>query len=562
MLDTGGRSEETIPLLHELIDQMPFSVALHGVGEGFPVLYRNRRDKERLLALPTARARARDPRLREVAERVVESRRADHLEISVRDRAGRRLSWDWIVSPLLSGRGDVIGLVSVVEDLSTPALARQRMESAVGQGMQVLLDVAQLAEERFGVVEFLTGVAERLAMLVEADRVGFNEYDPDRRVLVPIIGERASKAVGGTSPFTLPCDPDAADLLAQVVFSGRVFRGEVDLESFEFRPYAALADLSREAGSQVCFAPWRAGQERMGVVVAQRARGRQGFTNEEAMVLIAGGHAAGLVCQRKRAEIKLEERARELESLERAKSSFLRLASHELRAPLTLLNGYMSILSDEALPAERQGEILPILKQAVTRMNLLVSQLMDATRLEDSRLQLKKEMTDLRDVIMSAVGNVLPIWKLQRDGDFDLELPPAPVPVTVDVTRVEMIVQNLLDNAFKYSTPGDRVSCRLLVEPGRIRVAVRDEGLGLSPEEMTDLFTRFGRVVNARNSHIGGTGLGLYISQEIAHLHGGEILASSSEGDGSCFELVLPPCDAVEAAGETQGQGKDMGEKC
>lgn len=534
-----------MPLLHELLEQLPFSITLHGVGKDFPVLYRNRRDKERLRALPE-RARARDPRLREVAERVVATRTPDHLEMTVQNQDGTRLAWNWVLSPVLGPDGEVIALASVVEDQSRPVLARQRIESALDAGMRLLLDIAQLAEERVEIGDFLTAVAVRLAELVGAERVSFNEYDPDRKVLVARVGEHAPGELHPEFPPSLPCDPDAADLLSQVVFHSRVYRGKVDFTSFEFRPYREHIGLRHEEGSEILFAPWRAGDERMGVVVAQRRPGADPFASEQAMVLIAAGHAAGLVCQRKRAELKLAERARELESLERAKSSFLRLASHELRAPLTLLNGYTSLLDDPQLPYERYGEIVPILRQAVTRMNLLVSQLMDATRLEDSRLQLRMERVDLREVVTAAAENMLPIWRMDRGADFNLDLPDAPIAMTVDVLRVEMIVQNLLDNAFKYSVPGDRVWCDLRAADGCAVVTVRDEGIGISEEEMTDLFTRFGRVVNARNSHIGGTGLGLYISQEIARMHGGEILATSTEGAGSRFELVLPRPTSIE----------------
>ena len=134
--------------------------------------------------------------------------------------------------------------------------------------------------------------------------------------------------------------------------------------------------------------PWRAGNERLGALIAYGTRRPEGFKEENAIVLIAAGHAAGLVWQRKRAEQKLAERAEELESLERAKSSFLLLASHELRTTLTLLNGYVSILADGSQSPERLAEILPILQQALERMNILVEQLIDATRVADSKLRL------------------------------------------------------------------------------------------------------------------------------------------------------------------------------
>jgi signal transduction histidine kinase len=532
-------SEEKIPLLRELVDQLPFSVALHGLGKGFPVLYRNRRDDERLKSLHPERAVARDPRLRELAERVVATRERGNVEINVPGRDGETFSWDWIMVPLFDGRGELVGLASVVEDVTRPALARRRMEKTVVQGMELTLLIARLAEKHASVEAFLTAVAERLRGLIGAERVAFNEYDPRRRVLVPKVGARASVARSASFP-AVPCDPDASHLLAQVAFTGRVYAGTVDLTSFDFRPYVDLVDLSQEVGTKVLFVPWRAGDERLGVLAAQRGREREGFAHEDAMVLMAAGHTAGLVCQRKRAELRLAERARQLESLEQAKSSFLRLASHELRGPLTLLNGYVSLLSDPGFTTQRRQEMVPVLEQAVNRMSMIVAQLTDGTRLEDSRLQLHKSEVDLRDVVRSAVDNVLPLWRRDRQADFELALGERPAPVTVDVLRVETIVQNLLDNAFKYSTVGDRVRCEMTVDEACARVVVQDAGIGISEEEMADLFTRFGRIVNARNSHIGGTGLGLFISQEFARMHGGEIDVESAEGQGSRFELRLP----------------------
>jgi len=284
--------------------------------------------------------------------------------------------------------------------------------------------------------------------------------------------------------------------------------------------------------------PWRAGNDRLGAVVATGGDRPEGFTDENAIVLIAAGHAAGLVWQRKRAEQKLEERAEELASLDRIKSSFLKLASHELRTPVTLLNGYVSMLADGSRGPERMAEILPILQQALDRMNALVDQLMDATRLADGTIALQREQVDLRDAVQRAADRVLARWP--RGADFELRLPDSPVTVTVDVPRIETAVANLVDNAFKYSEPGEPVRCELRTEHGAAHLVVRDEGIGMTAEELNGLFTRFGREVTAQNSHIAGTGLGLFLAREIARLHGGDITAASGASAGSSFELTLP----------------------
>jgi len=183
-------------------------------------------------------------------------------------------------------------------------------------------------------------------------------------------------------------------------------------------------------------------------------------------------------------------------------------------------------------------------------MNVLVDQLMDATRVADSQLQLELGAVDLRTAVENAVNRIVPRWR--REVDFQLQLPDAAVPVLADELRIETAVENLVDNAFKYSVPGDRVHCDLQVETGVARLVVRDEGIGMSQDEMAGLFKRFGRMVNAQNSHIAGAGLGLYLSREIARLHGGEIEAASAVGQGSRFDLTLPLKEAPDRAGSME----------
>jgi signal transduction histidine kinase len=552
LLDAGKTPEGTLSLLFDLLDQLPVSVAVYGVEAGFPPLYCNLRMAEQQDAIgpDVDLALLQHGRIRDLAEGLLERREPERVRLNVPAGDGRNLVWDWTLSPLLDPGGKVVALVAVVEDLSQPVLARRRMESAVDQGMHLLLEVARLAEERSRIDDFLAAVSERVATLVQADGVAFNVYDPARKALVGTPGPRGLGPERPTSPATLPCDPAASDLLSQVVFAGRVYRGTLDFTSLEFRPYAHLARFWRDTGTGVLVVPWRAGNERLGALIAHGTRKPEGFTEENAIVLIAAGHAAGLVWQRKRAEQKLAERAEELESLERAKSSFLLLASHELRTPLTVLNGYVSMLADASQSPEHVVEIVPILQQAVDRMNVLVDQLMDATRVADSKLQLERRAVDLRTTVESVVNRIVPRW--HREVDFELKLPDAAVPVLADELRIETAVENLVDNAFKYSVPGDRVHCDLSVENGVARLVVRDDGIGMSQDEVAGLFRRFGRMVNAQNSHIGGTGLGLYLSREIARLHGGEIEAASAVGRGSQFDLTLPLREARIGAGSLE----------
>ena len=529
-----------------MLDHLPFCVQLHAMDAAFTVRYRNRADSERLRALDPDRAAARDRRVRSLAERVAVTKEPGHAEIRVATRQGRSLDWDWMITPVLGERDDVVGLVSIVENITSPVRARRRTGSALAQATALVVEIAQLAEQHDGTDALLSAVARRLTLRVGAGEVTFYEYDPEQRVLAARGVATADEPGAVGVPATLPCDRDKSPIPAQVALNGRIYRGTVDFNDVEHWEYLDVAGLAPVEGKKIILVPWRAGTERMGLVLAQRGRNSEdtslceGFTHEEGAILIAAGHAAGLICQRKRAERELAKRAEDLERLEHAKSHFLSLASHELRGPVGLLNGYTSMLFDDDIPPRQRREVRRIMLQAIDRMNLLLGQLIDVTRLQEGRLDLQQRTVDLRELVESAIDHVLALLERGREPDFDLHCSDAPLPVTVDAPRIEMVVQNLLDNAFKYSSAGQRVECQVLADDETLRVIVRDEGIGLTDEERAMLFTRFGRAVNERNSHIRGTGLGLFISREVARMHGGDVLVSSVPGPGSCFELVLP----------------------
>jgi signal transduction histidine kinase len=137
--------------------------------------------------------------------------------------------------------------------------------------------------------------------------------------------------------------------------------------------------------------------------------------------------------------------------------------------------------------------------------------------------------------VAAAVSQTLP-----QTHRLELELPREPVEVEADPERLATIVTNLVDNAVKYSPAGGEVRIKLGCADGTALVQVRDEGIGIGADDQAKLFTRFGRVVTPDSQDIAGTGLGLYLSRELARLHGGDITVDSAPGRGSTFTLSLP----------------------
>ncbi|HSR25663.1 MAG TPA: GAF domain-containing sensor histidine kinase, partial [Candidatus Eisenbacteria bacterium] len=247
--------------------------------------------------------------------------------------------------------------------------------------------------------------------------------------------------------------------------------------------------------------------------------------------------------------------AEQAAALEETKSKFLRLASHELRGPVAVLRGYLSMLQDGTFGASEEDltEVYRVMTAKAGQLEMLVTQMLEAARLEGGRLRLRLEPLDIRAAVEEAFETVRLLASSEHD--MRLEQPDQPVWVSGDPWRLTTIVGNLLDNAVKYSPGGGPVRCRVRVEEGQALVEVGDRGLGIAPEDMPTLFTRFGRIVTPANSHILGTGLGLYLCRELAHMHDGELEAESAPGEGSVFRLRVPL--AGDEGGETGSTSLD-----
>jgi signal transduction histidine kinase len=227
--------------------------------------------------------------------------------------------------------------------------------------------------------------------------------------------------------------------------------------------------------------------------------------------------------------------------LDRMKSEFVSQVSHELRTPLTAIKGFTEMLLDRDAGEinEEQEEFLKVITSNVDRLVLLINDLLDMSRIESGRLQLKLEAIDLEEIVQSVATTMRPLVNGKQQTlvvHIEPDLPRA----LGDHDRILQVVTNLVSNAHKY-TPADGF---ISVAVGRVGeelgVAVQDTGIGIGPEDLARLFTRFFRVDSSLTREIGGTGLGLSITKSIVELHGGSISVASEPGKGSTFSFVLP----------------------
>jgi PAS domain S-box-containing protein len=265
----------------------------------------------------------------------------------------------------------------------------------------------------------------------------------------------------------------------------------------------------------------------------------------------------GVVChfydlserQRYEAELAaaLEEQVRarqDAEDAARARDQFLSIASHELRNPIATVYGTAQLLTRtlarESPDPERIARYAKVLERTSAQLSRLTDDLLDASRLQHGTLDMRPERLDLGAFVRELLEREP--W---RGHEIEPSLPDEAVWVDADPDRIEQVIDNLLDNAVKYSPDGPNITVALRTDAGMASLTVRDEGIGLEPGMAERLFTPFGRADGARQ--IPGLGLGLYLSRQIVSQHGGSLVADSDGPErGTQLTLRLPVSDTRE----------------
>jgi signal transduction histidine kinase len=238
----------------------------------------------------------------------------------------------------------------------------------------------------------------------------------------------------------------------------------------------------------------------------------------------------------------------ELEEADRRKDAFLATLSHELRGPLAPLGNTLEILKRAGGDGELLREARGTMERQLSQLVRLVDDLLDVNRITRNRLELKRERVDLGAIVGRSVEAARPL--AERYGhDLVLSLPERPLAVRGDAARLAQVLDNLLDNACKYTDPPGRIEVSLRTEGGEAVVAVKDSGLGIPPDKLATVFEMFAQVERTLDRAEGGLGLGLTLVKRLVEMHGGTVEAfSEGPGRGSRFQICLPVLDASESS--------------
>ena len=247
---------------------------------------------------------------------------------------------------------------------------------------------------------------------------------------------------------------------------------------------------------------------------------------------------------------RLRQRLVELEQLDRLKTQFLSMASHELRTPLTAVSGFMQIArrrmgrlgaaTEVPQPwrdeAQKADETLDMANRQAKKLARLIDELLDVSRLQQGRVEMRLAEIDLGEVVRE-VGERMKL--LSKGHEIETKVN-GTAPIVADRDRIEQVFENLVGNAIKYSPEDGPIEMSLRVNGANAVVSVRDHGIGIAPAEVEKIFGLFYRSPDPRADHVGGLGLGLYISREIVSRHHGRLWAERNPDAGTTFHVTLP----------------------
>lgn len=279
----------------------------------------------------------------------------------------------------------------------------------------------------------------------------------------------------------------------------------------------------------------------------ERQRNRQNLLIFSALAIVAlavGGFLFFRNRQRlreKEAQLALQlehAEAEKLRELDQMKSVFFANISHEFRTPLTLLLGPLREMRDGTFRGDAP-HFLKIMVRNAERLLQLINQLLDLSKLESGKLKLQPAEGDLSAFLRAIVGS-FESMAARRNMVLEAKFPAAPLAADFDKDVLEKILTNLLSNAFKFSPDEGRVSFEAQAIENQLTITLRDEGVGIPPEQLPHIFERFYQANTPKTDDSAGSGIGLALTKELVELHGGNISVESQLGTGTAFTVSLP----------------------
>jgi signal transduction histidine kinase len=451
--------------------------------------------------------------------------KVDHFETIRLSKSGRQIPISITVSPVKDVNGNIIGASKIARDISEQVEA-QRLIRENATNLELLNSIGKILLENQDVNTLLQQVTDATTKITGATFGGFfyntTDVEGDPLVLYTLSG--ASKEA-----FEKLGLPGKTGIFKQTFTEGKVVRiSDVTVDP-QYNVYAQnygslLGHL--QVRSYLAIPVKSTSGEVIGALAFAHPNAGVFKSEHEDMVgSIAAQSGIALENSRLFAEVK---------ALSSKKDEFIALASHELKTPLTTIKGYLQVISKKSQDSLSKMFVEKSLYQ-VQKLNTLISDLLDISKIEAGKLQFNLEVFNLTEVLRDVL-ETFPYTNTSHQIIFDETS--EEFMVLADKQRIEQVIINLLTNAIKYSPKADKVYIRIEEEGEMVTVRIKDQGIGLQEEHLSKIFTRFYRAEGVGN--VSGLGIGLHLTKEIVDRHDGRIHVVSTFGVGSEFSFSLP----------------------
>lgn len=467
------------------------------------------------------------PEETEIIAKVSNSERVEHFETMRRTKWGKEIPLSLTISPIRNEQGKVIGASKIARDISKQKVAEERLQS-YAENMEILNSIGQTISADLDTQGILQKVTDATTQLTGA---AFGAFFHN------LVNEKGESY----TLYTLSGAPREAfekfPMPRNTKVFGPTFRGEGIVRS---------DDITKDPryGKN---APYYGKPEGHLPVVSYLAVPVTAKNGEVIGGLFFGHHEpakfkkeheqliAGIAAQ---ASVALENAKlyQEISILNAKKDEFIGLASHELKTPVTSINGYLQIIERGLPENDRNKSFINKTLVQVNKLTTLISDLLDVSKIQTGKLPFSYTEFDLVPVLID-VSEMMQQNSITHQ--IELHYNKKPIVIKADQQRIEQVLINLITNAVKYSPGGDKVIITTELADKKVKVSVQDFGIGIDKDQHSRIFSRFYRVENLA-AHMSGLGIGLYISHEIIERHKGKMWVDSELGKGSTFIFELP----------------------
>jgi PAS domain S-box-containing protein len=441
-------------------------------------------------------------------------------------------------TPLLED-GKVAGAIVTFRDVTERRRLEEQLQAQADQA-QTLADAGALFSSAIDPVWVTQAIAERTAeVLGDWAAVILKSSDNELRVAALYHRDMSSLGLAWSYIYRQPLVVGDG-IIGQVVATGYpslttnvgTFGSSTEADTTSY--HAPSMNLS-----SMLILPLRTRREMLGALVIAANDPSRAMSDEKLPLAEMLAERASLAIENSKLYTEQVEARRKVEDLSRLKDEFLSIASHELRTPVTSIKGYTqlakTLIRENDLATSE--EYLEIALDQIDRMSRLILELLDVSRIETGRLEIRREPIRWTGFVRDVVNRH---HTAVSDRRFHLDVQEDSRIVYGDRDRLEQVLGNLLENAVKYSPDGSEIIVNVVERDDHFVTSVCDQGIGIPPDELNQVFERFHRGRKVSSTNYGGLGLGLYITKQIIERHGGAIWVESKEGSGTTFYFSLP----------------------